>query len=365
MKTWTGQRAASFADFLLLDNHAPVTAHQGPSDLASVTSVQHESAASVASTKVTAAGAFPLGLKPRMAFASSFLSNSALPPTAFPASVGWFPTSFDDKAGAEAPSHHEAGQPHHHGGSGSGHPRMIDVAGIVVFLAMSTGVGAACKTIFMHRRNVPEENEKKSVSPNIARDLPLSVSELSNETLMLMAEQGVSAACMERLIRHIMNVDGISYDEAHKRQVELDKKAFIMLDMSFWPMYTMIGACALGGLLCFPMVYEKHTAELMNYLFVNSDVPEPGEMNNMWDVGSWSWEWMEPLMGTAATAILFVQLARGVCEDLEIPVYHQRVRIMIGGKLASQYPQYDKDIIKNFVKTLNMSGEETLDGGAG
>lgn len=244
--------------------------------------------------------------------------------------------------------------------AGSGHPTMMDIAGLIVFLGISGLVGTGYKKALMKRKS-QDNGKPSSVSVNDARNVPLSVSQLTNESLMILAEQGVTSACCERLVRHIMAVDNCSYADARQTMLLIDAKAAYQIDGAFWPYTLAIGTCAVSGILSIPMVYDKHFAELTNYLFVHSERPEPKDMTTMWQVSGWAWEWMEPLLGTAAFSILCVQLARGLTQDLEIPVFHQRVRLRVGNQLQREYARYDPDIVMQFVKTLNMAGEETLD----
>ena len=65
-----------------------------------------------------------------------------------------------------------------------------------------------------------------------------------------------------------------------------------------------------GGLYSFPMVFDLSTAKWFNKHYVTTDIPPPEDLETMYEVGNWTWNWMEPPLGTISFFILCMQMAR-------------------------------------------------------
>ncbi len=63
-----------------------------------------------------------------------------------------------------------------------------------------------------------------------------------------------------------------------------------------------------SALGCIPLVFHKDTAVWFNDTFVHE--VKPDELANSWQVGEWTWGWMEPALGTLSFSLLTLQLTR-------------------------------------------------------
>ena len=49
---------------------------------------------------------------------------------------------------------------------------------------------------------------------------------------------------------------------------------------------------------CLPLVFDLSTAEAFNTAYVTTEHPQPEDVETWLEVGAWTWNWMEPLLGT-------------------------------------------------------------------
>jgi len=184
--------------------------------------------------------------------------------------------------------------------------------------------------------------------------MPLDVSELSGESLVLLAEEGSHCACRERLIREVMRVDSTEWEDADVKVTQISKDNTRQQLRHILPHKIGIGTALISGAASVPMTFHRPTAEWMNEHFVTSAVPEPHELETFWEVGTWSWNWMEPCLGTASFILLTLQFARSVMVNIDMKPFTERMRIRRASKLAVLYPQYNEGILTDFSKTAPM-----------
>ena len=65
-----------------------------------------------------------------------------------------------------------------------------------------------------------------------------------------------------------------------------------------------------AGLASFPLCFHEPTVSWFNKLFVTAEVPPPEDLETMFQIGSWSWNWMEPPLGQISFFLLCLQFAR-------------------------------------------------------
>ena len=58
------------------------------------------------------------------------------------------------------------------------------------------------------------------------------------------------------------------------------------------------------GVAAFPMVFDQSTVAWFNEVYVTGEVPEEKDQETVYEIGNWSWNWMEPLTGTFSFFIL-------------------------------------------------------------
>ena len=172
--------------------------------------------------------------------------------------------------------------------------------------------------------------------------------EINNEALMLMASSGDDGAKKERLTREVMFVDALSYPDATTRVDAMASEIKRNHTTQLLSQTVGVGSCMVG-LGSIPMVFSYETAIWFNERFVTTDVPEARDLETMLEVGQWTWQWMEPPIGTLSFLFLAFQFARGrgIRNPLEAWTMREKRR-----KLLEQYPQYSELILLAWAESL-------------
>mmetsp|Transcript_12548 Transcript_12548/g.28327 ORF Transcript_12548/g.28327 Transcript_12548/m.28327 type:complete len:370 (+) Transcript_12548:57-1166(+) len=249
---------------------------------------------------------------------------------------------------------------------GTGHIRGKDIALIVSFTAISAAVGGVMYAVLKPGKPPPkrggsEDQPTRTPTLEVARAMPSTFSEYSNDLLIVLADGGNHAACAERLAREIMRIDRVEYSQAQKVVEKIAKKTQNLMTTATLPFAMGMGMAITAGVASVPLVFNRSAVEWFNRNFVQSDVPEPKDMETMWEVAGWSWGWMEPLLGTASFVILCAQLVQQMMKDIDMLAYHERVKVRVANVIAKQYPQYHRDFVRSFVLTSSMHNEPLLD----
>lgn len=71
-------------------------------------------------------------------------------------------------------------------------------------------------------------------------------------------------------------------------------------------LFTAVGT----GVFCFPMIFNFTTVSWFNAAFVGGEVPDLKDTETIFEVGNWSWHWMEPITGYFSFFLLCMQFAR-------------------------------------------------------
>lgn len=145
---------------------------------------------------------------------------------------------------------------------------------------------------------------------DIAKQMPVAMSEMDNETLVTIAALGDFFARCEVLKRHIMAKDEIEYDDACLVFDKIADSNRGAINLAVYPYFIGIFAGMAGAFGALPLVFDLNTALWFNEGYVTTDVPEPRDLETMLEVGSWTWNWMEPPLGTFSFALLCLQFAR-------------------------------------------------------
>mmetsp|Transcript_18642 Transcript_18642/g.51118 ORF Transcript_18642/g.51118 Transcript_18642/m.51118 type:complete len:361 (+) Transcript_18642:63-1145(+) len=192
--------------------------------------------------------------------------------------------------------------------------------------------------------------------------LPTHVSQIGNIPLFQLALHGSHSAQKERLIREIMRVDGVSWEDAHNKLIEmdLDNEKYYWFDTL--PYRVGIVAAVLGGTLGTLLVFWKPLAEIYGTCVAGEELPEGVEdISSMTtnQVGTWTWAWMEPMIGVASFVILCSQFARGQMWKLNMRPYTEDMLRRRANRLAGMHPHYDREVVRAWAKHLprtNYSG---------
>lgn len=209
--------------------------------------------------------------------------------------------------------------------------------------------GAAIAT-----RACATSSESKVPTTEIARTLPIHMHEVSNETLYILAEGGNHEACRERLVRNVMNVDNLDWMAANLKVKEIGKENHKMDGLATLPYKVGITTMAAAGVGSVPMVFHCGTAKWFNANFVTTDVPEPADLETILEVGSWTWNWMEPPLGVASFVLLAAQFVRSQMLNMDMSPYTNWMQKHRADRLEKLYPQYNSDIVREFASTASL-----------
>jgi len=123
----------------------------------------------------------------------------------------------------------------------------------------------------------------------------------------------------ERLIRDIMAVDELPYTLAQKVMIEIfianrDRSAIGIFHV---PLEGGLLLWSTLALVAWPLVFYLPVSQPFadSMLATYDELPEPASLFN---TGSWTWTWMEPIIGTASFSILCLQLFRGQMKKLAL-----------------------------------------------
>jgi hypothetical protein len=181
-----------------------------------------------------------------------------------------------------------------------------------------------------------------------AQEIIRHPSEMSNELLIQLAYSGDFAACEERLIREIMAVDYLSWEDASKVMLKMKEDNQSGMLMIRTPYKVGLFTSIFAGAASLPMVFSLKTALWFNEDYVTTDVPEPRDLETFLEVGSWTWNWMEPPLGTISFVLLCLQFARNQMSNLGWQPYTGRAQQARAARLVAKYPKYCPVIVSRF-----------------
>jgi hypothetical protein len=168
---------------------------------------------------------------------------------------------------------------------------------------------------------------------------------------------GNHSANKERLIREIMQVDDVTWEEAHRRLDELDaynERYYWGLTMPYRVAIMVATVSAVAGSA---MVFYPPVAEVYGVNVAGEELPEGvKDISEMTinQVGTWTWGWMEPMIGTASFVILCSQVCRAQMWKLNMRPYTEQMLRSRANSLAKNYPEYDSGIVRAWAKHMPM-----------
>jgi len=206
----------------------------------------------------------------------------------------------------------------------------------------------------------PETDEvfrRVEIRPSVktARLQPTHISEIGHSTLAHLALQGNHFAHRERMIREIMSVDNVNWEEAHETLEKMD----LYKERNYWwvTMPYRIGICVATacGVASIAMVFHPRVAFWYGTEIAGEDLPYTDkDVNDMTinQVGTWTWSWMEPMIGTASFVLLCAQFMRGQLIKLQMKTFLEIMESRKANKLATQFMKYDKSMVRTWAKPL-------------
>jgi len=185
------------------------------------------------------------------------------------------------------------------------------------------------------------------------KELPLIPKDMNNESLLIVSYLSDDIeAKQELLARHIMDVDKVNYDEALEKCNEIEQAGRKIMLLHTVPYKIGIAGALITGFGSIPMVFDVNVALWFNENFVTTDVASDEDLETYLEVGAWTWNWMEPVLGTASFTLLALQFSRAQLENLAIRPFTRMLRHKRGLYLVQQYPQYNAKLLSGFGKLI-------------
>lgn len=217
-------------------------------------------------------------------------------------------------------------------------------------LSRPFGTSAKVTTEEKETKNIESLDPIVPVSLTEAKSAPREFEEMSNEAIAIMAVYGEQEAKEERLIREIMRVDDISWEEAQPKFETMKKDNRKGMYIATLPYKIGLYTATFSAFACIPMVFDLDTCLVFNEHFVTTDVPGGEDLETPLEVGSWAWNWMEPPLGTISFSLLCLQFARNQMQNLQATPYTQWVKNRRARRLCECYPEYNAYIVSDFAR---------------
>lgn len=199
-----------------------------------------------------------------------------------------------------------------------------------------------------------DKNGIQTPSLEVAKSMPWAFSEMENQPLVVIAEMGNHKARTEVLTRHIMMIDNVEYEEAGKTLQIIETKNREGMIWATLPYKIGIVVAMVSGIGAFPMVFDVDLALWFNHKFVTMEIPPPSDLDTSLETGAWTWNWMEPALGTASFTLLCFQYARQQIQNLGLKPYTGHLIEARSRNLVKAFPRYSADLLHSFVETDRM-----------
>jgi len=181
--------------------------------------------------------------------------------------------------------------------------------------------------------------------------MPTEMKEFPNDVLLMLATSGDHDARSECVVRDIMAVDGVSWDDAQPQMRAIVSASQQGMGLAKLPYRMAIGTVFVGGLATFPLCFHLDTVCWFDDAFVTTDHPEAKDLETWLEVGSWSWNWMEPPLGQLSFFLLTLQYVRSQMQNIGLKPYTEWLCNRRGESLHAKFPQYNKRVLKEFAHT--------------
>jgi len=199
----------------------------------------------------------------------------------------------------------------------------------------------------------------KAPTLEYAAQQPRHVSELSHENLAVLAMENNQCAQRERLLREIMAVEGISWGDAHEKLAKLGEAKAKLYWVETLPYRIGIFGAMIGGVMGTLLVFNKPIAQMYAEKIAGEELPEGvkdiSELT-MNQVGAWTWNWMEPMIGVASFVLLCCQFSKGQARQIHMRTYGECILHWRANRLAQMFPQYDKSMVRAWSMHMPRTG---------
>jgi hypothetical protein len=188
-----------------------------------------------------------------------------------------------------------------------------------VTIGQMTNTGTSRRSFHSHTSPaVRRYNQKQKTSfqgkptMEMAQAMAINYSKMDNQSLITIAAMENHEARCEMLKRHIMTVDKVSYDKACTTFTMIAAENRKGMALAALPYQIGCSVATVAAFASIPMVFDLGTAEWFNLHYVTTDAPEPADLETIMEVGAWTWNWMEPPLGTFSFFLLCLQFSRYV-----------------------------------------------------
>eukprot|EP00211_Chloroparvula_japonica_P014833 CAMPEP_0119122706 /NCGR_PEP_ID=MMETSP1310-20130426/2882_1 /TAXON_ID=464262 /ORGANISM="Genus nov. species nov., Strain RCC2339" /LENGTH=250 /DNA_ID=CAMNT_0007112405 /DNA_START=40 /DNA_END=792 /DNA_ORIENTATION=+ len=204
-----------------------------------------------------------------------------------------------------------------------------------------------------HTTFAAQAQDSREPSIDEARCLPRKFRECNNDIIYTLSIQGEHGARKERLLREIMRVDECTWKEARAKLAEMDSYNDTYHSLVTLPYKLGLGVALFASISSIPLVFHRDSAVWFNNIFVHEDLPDGGleSLDTFWKVGSWTWGWMEPYLGTASFVLLGLQFSRAQMKNINYKPYTEAVLSWRANRLAAKFPQYNRVVVRDFSKS--------------
>merc|ERR1719410_3137975 len=149
--------------------------------------------------------------------------------------------------------------------------------------------------------------------------------------------------------RDIMVKDNLEYQEACKifEKIEAENSS---ISFSFPNKLGLISSC-FAAFVSIPMIFHYPTVHWFNEKFVTTDVPEPKDLETFLEVGSWAWQWIEPLQGSPSFFLICFAFSKAHFNTLGITPLSEAMQEKRASLMIKKFPMYEAETIKMYCKS--------------
>jgi len=204
----------------------------------------------------------------------------------------------------------------------------------------------------LEKSKVKTKVAESTHGPKVNHKRPLK--NLSNNDLYILCQSSIWNAHKENMLREIMRRDKLDEKTALQTARFLFERSQYIARMHSVPIVTGLTGWLAVGLWAIPNTFGLKTAEWFNKHYVTTEVPEPEDLETIFEVGAWTWNWMEPVMGTFTFVIVCLQMAKAFMKKCGISSYSS---VMLRSRIKymqRSYPQYNPYIVGGFVRAITL-----------
>mmetsp|Transcript_29818 Transcript_29818/g.62265 ORF Transcript_29818/g.62265 Transcript_29818/m.62265 type:complete len:315 (+) Transcript_29818:90-1034(+) len=198
--------------------------------------------------------------------------------------------------------------------------------------------------------SAPETHRDGKPTVDYVKKMPKTFASMSNEQILHFAELEIPEACRECIVRDVMAVDNVEYDEAMNVFEKIAKTNREGMTAAAAPFYLGFGIAVTAGIASIPLVFHLPTVDWFNENFVTSELPPKEDLETCLEVGAASWGWMEPVLGHISFFLLCMQFSRAQLQNLGIRPYFNWQKERRSRRLIEKYPKYDAEFLANYSK---------------